>query len=61
VTIVQYREKSSDTAHLIRTAKELHKITQAYDIPLIINDRVDVAIAVGAEGIHIGQDDLGVP
>lgn len=41
------------------TAKKLHAITQRYNVPLIINDRVDVAIASGAEGVHLGQDDMG--
>ena len=59
VTIVQYRDKTSDTGDLVRTAKNLHKITQKYGVPLLINDRVDVALAVGCEGVHIGQDDMG--
>jgi thiamine-phosphate diphosphorylase/hydroxyethylthiazole kinase len=59
VTIVQYRKKTGDTADLIREAKELHKVTKAHNVPLLINDRVDVAIAVGCEGVHIGQDDIG--
>lgn len=46
VTIVQYRDKTNDTAELIRTAKELHSITKAYNVPLLINDRVDVAMYV---------------
>lgn len=58
MTIVQYRDKTSDTGALIQTAKELHKITKAYGVPLLINDRVDVALAVGAEGVHLGQDDM---
>ncbi|EAW06397.1 bifunctional hydroxyethylthiazole kinase/thiamine-phosphate diphosphorylase [Aspergillus clavatus NRRL 1] len=58
VTLVQYRDKKSDTGDLIKTAKALHKITQAYGVPLLINDRVDVALAVGAEGVHLGQDDM---
>jgi thiamine-phosphate diphosphorylase / hydroxyethylthiazole kinase len=56
---VQYRNKTSDTGALIHTARELHNVTKAANIPLIINDRVDVALAVGAEGVHIGQDDMG--
>ncbi|KAF2100524.1 TMP-TENI-domain-containing protein [Rhizodiscina lignyota] len=60
VTIVQYRDKTSDTADLIRTAKELHKITKAAGVPLLINDRIDVALAVGTEGVHIGQDDIDI-
>jgi len=59
VTIVQYRVKVGDTAQLIQKARELHQITKALNVPLLINDRVDVAIAVGCEGVHIGQDDIG--
>jgi len=58
VTIVQYRDKTSDTAELVRVAKELHKVTKSAGIPLLINDRVDVALAAGVEGVHVGQDDL---
>ena len=58
VTIVQYRDKKSDTADLIRMGKQLHAITQRNNVPLLINDRVDVAQAVGAEGVHVGQDDM---
>ncbi len=60
VTIVQYRDKTSDTADLISTGKKLHAITQKYGVPLLINDRLDVAIAVGCQGVHIGQDDIGM-
>lgn len=59
MTIVQFRKKTGDTKELIREAKELHAITKAAGVPLLINDRVDVAIAVGCEGVHIGQDDIG--
>jgi len=59
VTIVQYREKLKDTAELVATGRKLHTVTQRYGVPLLINDRVDVALAVGCEGVHIGQDDLG--
>lgn len=58
VTCVQYRDKTSDTGDLIRTARELHSITKRYGVPLLINDRVDVALAVGCEGCHVGQDDM---
>ncbi|KAE9983287.1 hypothetical protein BLS_004709 [Venturia inaequalis] len=60
VTIVQFRKKTGDTKELIREAKELHAITKAAGVPLLINDRVDVAIAVGCEGVHIGQDDIDI-
>ncbi len=59
VTIVQYRDKTSETKDLILLAKRLHTITKKHNIPLLINDRVDVALATGAEGVHIGQDDMG--
>lgn len=45
---------------LIETAKKLHKITKAHKIPLLVNDRLDVALAAGAEGVHLGQDDMGI-
>ncbi|KAH7038162.1 Hydroxyethylthiazole kinase family-domain-containing protein [Microdochium trichocladiopsis] len=60
VTCVQYREKHADTGAMIATARELHAITRKYGRPLLINDRVDVALAVGCEGVHIGQDDIDV-
>ncbi|KAJ5386869.1 hypothetical protein N7509_009410 [Penicillium cosmopolitanum] len=58
VTVVQYRDKKSDTGEQIATARKLHQICQKYGVPLLINDRVDVALAVGAEGVHLGQDDM---
>lgn len=60
VTIVQYRDKHADTAVMITTAQRLHRLTRKYHIPLIIDDRVDVALAVGAEGVHLGQDDMHI-
>ncbi len=57
-TIVQYREKDADTGEMIRVAARLHKITKAAGIPLIINDSLDVALAVNAEGVHVGQEDM---
>lgn len=59
--IVQYRDKTSTGRVMIRTALELRKVTRDYGIPLIINDRLDIAIACMADGIHVGQDDLPVP
>lgn len=56
---MQLRDKTSETSELIRIGKQLHEITRKHKIPLIINDRADVALAVGAEGLHIGQDDMG--
>ncbi|KAF2714636.1 TMP-TENI-domain-containing protein [Pleomassaria siparia CBS 279.74] len=60
VTIVQYRDKTNDTGVLISTAIQLHKLCQQHEVPLIINDRVDVALAVGCEGVHLGQDDMSI-
>lgn len=60
VTLVQYRDKTSDTGALIATAKRLYAICRLHGVPLIINDRVDVALAVGCEGVHVGQDDMDV-
>jgi thiamine-phosphate diphosphorylase/hydroxyethylthiazole kinase len=59
VTVVQYRDKVSDTGKLVSIARSLHVVTRKYNVPLLINDRVDVALAVGCEGVHIGQDDIG--
>ncbi|KAI2639675.1 TMP-TENI-domain-containing protein [Hypomontagnella submonticulosa] len=61
VTLVQYRDKTSDTGVLVSTGRKLHQITKKYNVPLLINDRIDVALAVGCEGVHIGQDDLDLP
>ena len=57
-SIVQLREKSSSTRDFYNLALNVKKITDKYDIPLIINDRVDVALAVGASGVHLGQSDM---
>ncbi|KAL8938361.1 MAG: hypothetical protein Q9211_003236 [Gyalolechia sp. 1 TL-2023] len=58
VTVVQYRDKHRNTAGMIETAKDLLKICQSYNVPLIINDRVDVALAANAQGVHLGQTDM---
>lgn len=57
---MQYRDKTSDTATLIATAKKLNLICEEQGVLLLINDRVDVALAVGCAGVHIGQDDMGM-
>ncbi|KAF2144195.1 uncharacterized protein K452DRAFT_267411 [Aplosporella prunicola CBS 121167] len=58
VTIVQLRDKTSDTGDMIKIAKQLHEVTKPHNVPLLINDRVDVALVAGVEGVHIGQDDI---
>lgn len=57
-TIVQLREKKTSTGEFIELAFRLKEILKPYNIPLIINDRVDVALAVDADGVHIGQSDM---
>lgn len=59
VTVVQYRDKHSERSVAVETARKLHAVTKRYGVPLLINDRVDVAVEVGCEGVHIGQDDMG--
>ena len=58
VTLVQYRSKFKDGGPMYEEALALKALCDSYDVPLIINDRVDVALAVGAAGVHVGQDDL---
>jgi thiamine-phosphate pyrophosphorylase len=58
VTIIQYREKTADTGVMIKQAQALHEITRKAKIPLIINDRIDVALAIDADGVHVGQKDM---
>ena len=55
---VQLREKENSTRYFVEEAIKLKKILEPYKVPLIINDRVDVALACGAEGVHIGQEDM---
>ncbi len=58
VTCVQLREKEMGDEDFLREAKEIHALCQRYGVPFIVNDNVDVAIACGAEGIHVGQEDM---
>lgn len=58
VTVVQLREKDCTSREFYELAKGVKAITDAYEIPLIINDRLDIALAVGADGVHLGQTDL---
>ncbi|MDO8885333.1 thiamine phosphate synthase [Candidatus Oleimmundimicrobium sp.] len=59
-TVIQYREKNKSSRELLEMACKIHKITQRANIPLIINDRLDIAQAVKAEGVHLGQGDISV-
>ncbi len=57
-TIVQLREKDMETRDFIEEAQQIQKILKPYNVPLLINDRLDVALAVGADGVHLGQKDM---
>ncbi|MBQ8004286.1 MAG: thiamine phosphate synthase [Oscillospiraceae bacterium] len=59
-TLVQIREKEKSTREYIALAQKLHSVCRRYNVPLIIDDRIDVAMAVGAEGVHLGQSDMPV-
>lgn len=58
VTMVQLREKSASSKEFYEQAVRIKEITEHYGVPLIINDRIDIALAVGADGVHIGQSDI---
>lgn len=60
VTMVQLREKDCSSKEFYETALRIKEITDAYEVPLLINDRADIALAVDADGVHIGQSDLPV-
>lgn len=58
VTLVQYRAKTASGAEMYNEALQLKALCDSFKVPLIINDRLDIAMAVGAAGVHLGQDDL---
>ena len=60
VSIVQIREKNKSTRAYIALAEKVHALTRRYRVPLIVDDRVDVALAVDAEGVHLGAEDMTV-
>lgn len=57
-TMVQLREKNISSLDFYNIAKAVGHITNKYNVPLIINDRIDIALSVGAQGVHIGQSDI---
>lgn len=57
-TLVQLREKTASSQEFYRTAMRIKRLTDSYHVPLIINDRADIALAVDAAGVHVGQHDL---
>ena len=60
VTLVQYRDKAGLGKNMLRKARELKALCHRYHVPLIINDRLDIALLSGADGVHLGQNDLPV-
>jgi thiamine-phosphate pyrophosphorylase len=61
VTVVQIREKDLGTRSFLREALAVKAVTDRFRVPLIVNDRLDVALACGAAGVHLGQDDMDCP
>jgi thiamine-phosphate pyrophosphorylase len=59
-TLVQLRDKQGETRRLLAEARVLQRVLALHGVPLVINDRVDVALATGADGVHVGQDDMPV-
>ncbi|KEI01170.1 thiamine-phosphate synthase [Clostridium botulinum] len=59
-TLVQVREKNISTREFFNIAKEVQNVTSKYNIPLLINDRIDIALAINADGVHLGQSDMPI-
>jgi thiamine-phosphate pyrophosphorylase len=59
-TLVQLRDKLSETRAMVETARAIKRALEPFNVPLVINDRIDVALAAGADGVHVGQDDMAV-
>ena len=59
-TLIQLRDKMRETRDMLAEARVLKRVLALHSVPLIINDRVDVALAAGADGVHVGQDDMPV-
>ena len=60
VTVLQLREKTATTRDFYQLALRIKPIARQYNVPLLINDRLDIALAVDADGVHVGQEDLPV-
>ena len=58
VTFLQLREKELDEEHFLKEARELQKLCREYQVPFVINDNVDIAAAINADGVHVGQSDM---
>lgn len=60
VTLIQVREKDITSRDFFKVAKEVKEVTSKYNLPLIINDRIDIALAIDADGVHLGQSDMPI-
>ena len=60
VTVVQFREKVAETRDFVKEALAVHCLLEDWGIPMIVNDRIDVALAVSADGVHLGQKDMPI-
>lgn len=60
VTFLQIREKEKTTREYLSLARKVHDLTRKYNVPLIIDDRLDIALAMDAEGVHLGQSDMPI-
>ncbi len=58
--MIQYRDKESDDEHFLKVATKLKTLCRKKEVPFIVNDRVDIALKVEAEGVHLGQEDLSI-
>jgi thiamine-phosphate pyrophosphorylase len=59
-TLIQLRDKRSETRAMVDTARAIKQALKSFNVPLVINDRIDVALAAGADGVHVGQNDMAV-
>ena len=59
-TLIQLRDKRGDTGAMVETARAIKKALAPFGIALVVNDRVDVALAAGADGVHVGPEDMAV-
>ena len=58
VTFVQLREKNLDQEHFLEEAREIKELCRKYHVPFVINDNVEIAAAIDADGVHVGQSDM---
>ena len=57
-TFIQLREKELDEEHFLEEAREIKELCKKYHVPFVINDNVDIALAMDADGVHVGQSDM---